>query len=226
MGLVTALLLLPFLASSQVTVTGPTCVTPGTVYQYLITGNWDSTSFMYICIKGGTIQATGDSCTQRGAPVSQVLVSWTTIGNGTIVVTSSLGNAGMNVGIVGALVPGSIDSLSRSQVISPGDTPKTITCSAASNGACSPMYVYQWQRSIDRVSWQNMDRITGASLTIDSALTQTTFYRRQVTETTSSAVSYSDVASVFVGNFSYWKDKRYLLQCCPVAKVISKPFKP
>jgi len=215
-----------FAGHAQVGISGPTCVTPGTVYQYLITGNWDSTAFMSICINGGIIQATGDSCTPQGAPVGQVLVSWRAMGNGTIIVTSSLGNAGMNVTVVAPLAAGSIDSLSRTQLLAPGDTPAGITCSAASNGACSPSYSYQWQRSFDRVSWDNLDGATGLSLTIDSALTQSTYYRRQVTETSSNTIAYSDVAAVFVGSFSFWKCRKYLAECCLVAVVTAKTLKP
>jgi len=215
-----------FAGHTQVGISGPTCVTPGTVYQYLITGNWDSTAFMSICIHGGMIQATGDSCTPQGAPVGQVLVSWRAMGNGTIIVTSSSGNAGMNVTVVAPLAPGSIDSLSRTQLLAPGDTPTNITCSAASNGACSPSYSYQWQRSFDRVSWENLDGITGLSLTIDSALTQSTYYRRQVTETSSNTIAYSDVAAVFVGSFSYWKYRTYLAECCRLADLTTQPLKP
>jgi len=215
-----------FVSQAQVGISGPTCVTPGTVYQYLITGNWDSTSFMSICVTGGIIQATGDSCTPQGTPVGQVLVSWTTMGSGTIIVTSSLGNAGINANVVGPMVPGSIDSLSQAQMLAPGDTPVSIICSAAVSGGCSPSYSYQWQRSLDRVSWENLDSVTGLSLSIDSALTQSTYYRRQVTETSSGTIGYSDVAAVFVGNFSYWRKRNDSRECCLIAGVTPNPFKP
>jgi len=215
-----------FAGHAQVGISGPTCVTPGTVYQYLITGNWDSTAFMSICINGGIIQTSGDSCTPQGAPVGQVLVSWTTMGNGTIVVTSSLGNAGMNVTVVAPLTPGSMDSLSRAQMLAPGDTPANITCSAASSGACSPSYSYQWQRSFDRVSWEILDGVTGLSLTVDSALTQSTYYRRQVTEISSNTIAYSDIAAVFVGSFSYWKRRKYVAECCLLADATTTTLKP
>jgi hypothetical protein len=178
-SLATSLLLLPFLTNGQVTVTGPTCVTPGTVYQYLITGNWNSASVMHVCVNGGYIGASVDStCTPQGTPLVQVLVSWTTIGSGTLTVTSSLGNAGLNVTVIAPLAPGSIDSLSHTQMLAPGDTPNAITCSPALGGSCTPIYNYQWQRSPDRVSWEDMGGATNTALAIDTALTESTFYRR------------------------------------------------
>jgi hypothetical protein len=188
---------------AQVSISGPQCVVPGTIYQYTITGSWDSVSVMNACVSGGMIGEPADSltCTPQGPPVARVLISWTVIGNGTLTVTSSLGNASLSVSVIVPLVPGTIDSLSRTQMLAPGDTPMAITCSLASGGSCTPAYNYQWQQSSDRVTWVNMDGAAGSSLTIGSTLAQSTYYRRRVTETSSGTISYSDIASIFVGNF-------------------------
>jgi hypothetical protein len=48
------------------------------------------------------------------------------------------------------------------------------------------------------ISWTDIPGATGASLVIDSSLTQSSFYRRKVTETNSRSIGYSDAASVLV----------------------------
>ncbi len=187
-------------ARSQVTITGPTCVVPGTVYQYSISANWDSTSTMRVCVNGGSIADSVDSneCTVNGIPIARVLVDWDTSGNWSLTVSSSLGNATINVYAILPLLPGSIDSASKTQMIGLDSVPLAITCSAGSGGSCSPTFMYQWQQSYDMQSWADMPGKTSQSLSIDSGLTQSAYYRRKVTEIGSNTISYSDAASVFV----------------------------
>ena len=77
--LISIVFLLPRIGTSQVSITGPTCVVPGVIYQYQIQGNWDSTSTMQVCLSGGVIADSTDTniCTPAGgAPLSSVLVIW------------------------------------------------------------------------------------------------------------------------------------------------------
>ena len=187
---------------SQVTITGPTCVVPGTVYQYTISGNWDSTSTMNICINGGAIYDSIDSneCTPTGRPVAKVVADWDTSGTWSLTLTSSSGNTTLNVSVTAPLAGGIIDSASKTQMIGIDSIPAGIICSAASGGSCSASYSYQWQQSSDIVSWTDMPGATGQNLTIDSSLTQSVYYRRKVFENTSGSLGYSDVAVIFVVN--------------------------
>lgn len=185
----------------QVTISGPTCVNPGTVYQYTITGNWDSTSTMSICINGGAIydEADTNECTPVGPPIAKVLVDWDTSGVWSLSLTSTSGNTTLNVSVITPLTPGSIDSASKVQMIGTDTIPATIYCSLNIGGSCTPSYRYQWQQSIDMVSWMDMQGANKQNLSIDSVLTQSWYFRRKVIEINSGSIAYSDVASVFVG---------------------------
>src|SRR5260221_14621583 len=101
-----------FLSFGQVTISGPTCVIPGTVYLYDIGANWDSASSMQLCINGGIIadSAGNTSCSGNGAPVSSVKVIWNDLANASINITSSKGNASFNINITDTLKAGSIDT--------------------------------------------------------------------------------------------------------------------
>src|SRR5258708_20149590 len=103
-----AMLLVPFLGYRQLTVKGPDCVTPGTVYQYTISANWDSASTLRLCIAGGTMVGENDSCTANKAPVSFVQVVWNNGISGRLSLVSSVGSAGLDVRIACPLSDGSI----------------------------------------------------------------------------------------------------------------------
>ena len=187
---------------AQVNIVGPTCVVPGITYHYRITGGWGTRSTMQACVTGGRIadtSSTPHNCTPAGgAPLGAILVIWDS-SSASIAVTSAAGNATLAVSVTSALRPGSIDSSSKTLMIGYDSIPPAITCSVDSGGNCSPAYADQWQQSSDQVSWQDMSGFTGRNLNLTTALTQTVFYRRKVTETRSGTIAYSDVASVFVG---------------------------
>src|ERR1051326_4032835 len=63
---------------SQVIISGPTCIVPSTVYQYVISGNWDSASSVQVCITAGIIIDSTDStiCTPSLNGLNKVLVMW------------------------------------------------------------------------------------------------------------------------------------------------------
>ena len=190
---------------AQVSVSGPQCVVAGTVYQYNIQGNWDSSSTMQVCISSGAIadSAGTNICTDSGgAPLATVLVTWnnSTSDAGTISLTSSKGNATLNVNFAKPLLPGSIDSVSKTQIVAADSIPSPINCSVDKGGSCNPSYSDQWQQSPDMVSWTDIAGANGQNLSFSSppAPAQSTFYRRKVTEITSGTIGYSDVAVVNV----------------------------
>lgn len=188
----------------QVTLNGPTCVIAGAIYQYNISGSWDTASTMRVCLTGGIFKSQDtsfESCTQKnGMPLGSVLVQWKdSLNTASIILTSTLGEATLNVSIISPLVPGIIDSSSKNQSIAYDSIPSVIVCSTDNGGSCSPSYSHQWQQSSNGMSWVNIEGATDQNLKITSPLTQSTYYRRKVTEQQSGTIGYSDIALVDVG---------------------------
>jgi hypothetical protein len=189
-----------FLGSGQVTLSGPTCVVPGTMYQYLISGPWDSASKMQVCTQGAVIAQLNGSCTANGSPQSAVLVSWNTgITTGSLTLSSSSGNSSLAVSITAPLRGGVVTAVSRLQAIGFLAAPTIIHCSADSGGSCKPVYTHQWQESTDNINWSDLPQATGPDLIAPPVLRQTHFFRRKTVETGSGSIAYSDAASVQVG---------------------------
>ncbi|MDD2792542.1 MAG: hypothetical protein PHD73_05130, partial [Sediminibacterium sp.] len=90
---------------------------------------------------------------------------------------------------------GSISGFSSS--VCYGQTPSTITASAASGGSCGGSYSYQWQYSYDNATWNNL---SGAySQNCDpGVLYQGTYFRRSAS--CNGSVAYTDVAFISVTN--------------------------
>ena len=187
-----------FNLAAQTTISGPVCVIPGITFQYIINGKWTSASTMQICIKNGKLEASGNTC-YKGNPVSFVRVIWDNSGtNGAVSLTSSDGNATQNIKITRPLRAGIVDASSVKQVIDYNKTPDKISCSPALWGSCNPVFSYQWQQSTDRVKWVDIGGENNKSFKMSNPLTQTTFFRRKVTETTSTTIGFSEVAEVNV----------------------------
>jgi hypothetical protein len=185
-------------AYSQTNVTGPQCVVPGTTYQYLISGKWDSSSTMQVCLTGGNLAAKAVNCTSNGKPVPFVQVVWNPGTGGTIQITSSSGTANLQVNIAGPLTGGTITDSFKTKSIAFSNVPATIHCSASTGGSCSPSFSYQWQQSFDNVSWTNISGAQGQDLNLSSPLKTSMFFRRKVTEISSGSVAYSDFETVNV----------------------------
>ena len=193
-------LLFSFQSFGQVSISGPTNVSIGTSYTYYPAYNGSSTysynGYYSWTISGGVV--TGTTNTSQSGTCSSVLysiginVTWTS-SSGSLYFSSNLGSASLSITAVAALDAGSLSP--SSQAINYGSVPTTITGTAATGGASSPSYSYQWQSSPDNTSWTN---ISGATLLNYSPgnLFATTYYRRQVTENTSYSVAYT--ASVVV----------------------------
>lgn len=190
--------MLPLLLPAQVTISGPTCVVPGTVYQYIITGAWDSASTMQICLKGGVINGTGGSCTGTVTPRSSILVIWNGAGPGSLQLTSSKGSSSLAVTVTTPLSGGIPSVAVRTQLIAYGGTPLAIDCSASTGGSCTPDYQYQWQQSLNELNWTDIPGAVSARLNFAQPLLQPAFFRRKVTERNSGTIAYSDAVFVDV----------------------------
>ncbi|MEJ0105441.1 MAG: DUF6443 domain-containing protein [Bacteroidota bacterium] len=180
---------------SQASISGPACVAAGVEYQYQVSGNWNSSTSMQWCITGGVISGTSVSCSTR-VPYPVVRVIFTTGTGRKVDLVSSIGNATLNVTVTPALQPGTASP--SSQTINYETVPGTISCTAASGGACSPTFIYQWQQSPNNVTWTDITGATAQNLSFSGSLTITTYYRRKVTINGTSTTGYSNTATVSV----------------------------
>ncbi len=190
--------LFTFHAHTQVTITGPACVTTGVVYMYNISGKFDSTTTMKVCITGGTIDTTGNTCSSgRFQPF--IKVSWNAgTTSGSIALTSSSGNANFKAGVTTPLSSGSIESTSKLQTTDSTKVPAMIRCTAATGGGCSPIYIYQWQQGNDNMDWQDIAGETGQNLVLKSSLRKSLYYRRKVTVKGSDSEAVTEAAAIFI----------------------------
>jgi RHS repeat-associated protein len=186
-------------ASSQLSITGNTCVaTNGTQYQYTISGNWTSSTTMTWSLTNGVIAGTSNAM-KSGTPVPTIYVIWNsgvTSGKVTLTTSNPTGSTYINISTSTSLVGGTISN--SSQTIAYNTIPATINCSVASGGGCSPSYAYQWQYSPDNITWADTSGMISQNLSFSQGLKTTTYFRRKVTESVSSTISYSGSATVFV----------------------------
>lgn len=183
----------------QTTVSGPTCVIPGTVYQYLISGKWDSASTMQVCLQGAVIAQLNGSCTGQTTPLSAILVQWNASAtSGSLNLSSTSGNTTLAVTVTRPLQAGTISAISRLQQIGFNKAPTVIHCGADSGGSCHPVYVHQWQQSFDKVNWIDIPQASAQDLQVLPLLKLTRFFRRKTVETGSGSIAYSDAAEVRV----------------------------
>lgn len=181
-------------------ITGPTCVTPGTTYQYLISGQWDVNSTMQVCLKGAVIQGLNGTCTGNSTPASAVLVIWNAgVTQGSLNLSSTAGNATLAVSVTPPLQAGSITTASKVQAVGYNSIPAAIHCGADIGGSCKPAYLHQWQQSMDNVHWSDIPGANGQDLLSIPALKQTSFFRRKTVESASGSIAYSNAAAVSVG---------------------------
>jgi hypothetical protein len=182
---------------AQVSVSGPLCVIPGITYQYIITGNWNSSSTMKVCIKGGLL-STGDTCTPGSTIASSVFVVWSNNGPHKLKVTSSSGNMNVTVQRTRELKGGLIHNSDRAQLFNSTVSNYTFRCEAANGGSCNPNYSYQWQRSEDGLNWTNITGANGKDLQFSGNILVNTLFRRVTTETNSNSLAYSDIGTLVI----------------------------
>lgn len=180
---------------SQVSISGPTCVVRGTVQSYSIVGNTTPSTSMTWCVSGGTIQNNNGGTCKSGTPVPGITVLWDGANGGTISLTSSLGGASLDVDVTTSLNGGT--PTPAAQQVPYNGIPSSISCTAPTGGSCySTAYRYMWQRSVDTLNWTDLTTDTLASLSFNTAHTQTTYYRRRVTIENKTA--YSARAAVYI----------------------------
>jgi hypothetical protein len=182
---------------SQVTLSGPDCVTNNTIYLYTVNGNFDSSHTWTICVTGGSIDGIDSSCS-AGKWDPFVKISWNSDSSGSLQLTSDSGNVSLHVDITTQLTGGVIDSTVVVQVVDSVTTPNPILCSTANGGGCSPSYIYQWQQSVDNLTWTDISGATNQNLEFSTALQQSAYYRRKAKTPTSDAIAYSSVAAIFI----------------------------
>jgi RHS repeat-associated protein len=147
-------------------------------------------------VSGGVFTGTTNTVSS-GTPLPNVNITWASSGSISLAATNPTGNTSLNVIVTTSLSPGSITS-STTQNINYNTIPGPITCSVASGGYCTPSYSYQWQSSTDNVNFSNISGATTSDITFNTPITQTTYYRRMVTETNTSTTGYSNTATVLV----------------------------
>lgn len=182
---------------AQVTVKGPLCVVPGSLYHYSIQGKWDSLSKVMICITGGKLED-GEICTPNYSALSDIYVVWSDEPIKKIQVRSSLIDTVINIQSTNILNGGIIDSNTKIQTVDTLANAYTITCSPAQGGDCQTVYEYQWQLSTNTLDWTNITDATGAILNFKEKVLVNTFIRRQVLEKNSNTIAYSDMAILTV----------------------------
>lgn len=196
--MVIVLILSGFVGYSQVTLSGPTCVTPGLTYLYYVKGDNDTAHAFKICVKGGLVDSVNTTCVE-GKRLKFVKINWDPAASTGVIEYSSLTSpVRLAVNIVQPLAPG---ILSANDVVQGTDStklPSVIHCSAASGGSCRPEYRYQWEQSPDNISWSTVSAGIAKDLTFTIPLRHTTYYRRKVKTADSDGVVYTQSAIVFI----------------------------
>jgi YD repeat-containing protein len=211
-------LLLSRNAVGQLSLSGATAVAINTSVTYYPLYGGSSTypysgSYGY-SISGGVV--TGTSSTSKGGTNSGILLSmpvsvtWTAA-SGSLTLYCGLGSTTIYITTFNPLSAGTLSP--GSQTINYGTSPSTITGTAATGGAASPSYAYQWQSSPNASSWTNISGATSQNYS-PGVLYTPTYYRRQVTETTSSTVGYT--SSVFIAIYP-----EVMASISPVSQTIS-----
>ncbi|MEJ0105442.1 MAG: hypothetical protein WDO19_24050 [Bacteroidota bacterium] len=185
-------------AFSQPAIKGPACVTTGVQYDYFISGNPDSVSAVTVCIAGGSFTDSKTAC-RTVKPFTNISVTWNIdVKEGRLSIRSDAAADSLSIYITSLLDAGVIDVSLKKQSIRYDTFPSLITCSQATGGNCSPVYIYQWQSSPDGINWSDIKGETGQNLLSRSSLKESIFYRRKVTEKGSGTIGYSNIATVFV----------------------------
>lgn len=179
---------------SQITINGPICVESGVNYSYYLTGDYDYYNDYFTWSINGGVSAYGNT-SESGTSLVYLPINFTS-SSGYITVYYNGNTYNLSVSVTSALSPGSITS-NGSQTINYNYTPSIIYCSGASGGYCSPSYTYSWEKSTDGTNWTSTG-YASQNLNYSQALTQTTYFRRKVTESYSSSIGYSNTATVYV----------------------------
>ena len=88
--------------------------------------------------------------------------------------------------------------VAANQTICNGGTPAGLTSTTAASGGNGTTYTYQWQSSTDNITFANIATAGTGTTYAPGALTQTTYYRRNVTSGTVCPTVYSDTVTITV----------------------------
>lgn len=182
---------------AQITINGPVCVKAGSEYRYIVQSTKALNPKTKVCVTGGTIAGSKNSCVTGDTNVVVSVVWNDKTTKGAISFSSPGESTSLDISICDDLNPGAIN-VSKTQKIAFNSKPAAIICTPASGGNCSPSYQYQWQWSDNDLYWTDIDGATSQNLSITALLKLPVFYRRRVTETLSGAVAYSESAAVYV----------------------------
>jgi len=184
---------------------GPTCTQVGQTYLYMAHNYTNGVTSTHWTVSGGII--TNCNCTDWNIPnlkAYAINVTWTSASTSNFVTLSTTGPTSFNQVIVTTVNPLGAGAISNpTQNKNYNSIPDDINCSVAVDGYCSPTYAYQWQRSSDNVNFSDiltseMPSATSQNLHFITGLTQTTYYRRKVTETHGPTIAYSNTATVLI----------------------------
>ena len=192
-----AIFLTSYAAQSQITILGPVCATPGSEYHYIVTLSNPTSSAYQVCVQGGIIKDAPATCVSQFSS-SVIKIIWNNVATGSITVSSGAGNQIRSINITSDLQPGEINQGSLQQVIEKGSVPDTLKCSVARKGSCSPVYIYQWQQSQNKIEWEDITYATSKNMKFTTTVSEPKYYRRKVTETNSGTIKFSGVASVYI----------------------------
>jgi len=185
---------------SQVKISGPECIVPGTEYQYEFYGRFDMQTEINICVEGGLVVANNSTC-YKVSNVNYVRIIWSdNITKGKVSISAAKVNGSFNVKPTRALQGGKIDSLFKIQSALSSGIIKTITCSAARGGSCNPSLIYQWEQSNDNLHWTDIKGEVFQNLSYATTSDRAVFLRRKIVDTVSNSIAYSDVAVIVVAN--------------------------
>lgn len=188
----------PSYGVAQPGIEGASCIMPGTTYQYMITGQWDSSSNAHLCIQGGILKS-GDSCISLQISPSMLLVIWNdSVTHRKIAVTSDLGNASLMVTGTTELHGAAVDDSDKLKIFDADQLNYIFHCGVATGGSCDPNYTYQWQRSTNQLNWTNIQGATTKDLKYSGTIETSTFFRRVTIETHSNIVAYSDSGQLII----------------------------
>ena len=187
-------------AFAQLNISGSSCVMRGVIYEYWIKGLKEKTDMFKICVSGGVLAGSDNSCT-GDTILSMVRVIWSddiSVTSGRITIASGITTKTINTTLFSTLEGGIIDSSLSLQRIDTAMLPVAIKCVVAREGMCNAKYTYQWESSPDAIKWVAINGANYSKLEFATGLIQTTYYRRKVMEHGTGSVAYSNTAVVFL----------------------------
>lgn len=171
---------------------------PCGIYELRI-NNFDDESSAYV--NGTQVWSVNGCCVNAGTVWTGYLDNTSTIELRT---AEGAGASQMNMSLVNVTTSLAGGAIAGTQSICSGGTPTLLTSNTpASGGTVSQSLTYQWQVSTTNcvAGFVNIAGATTATYTPPSGLTQTSYYRRRVTDACGD-VAYSSCATVMVGQNS------------------------